>query len=81
VAFAKAWGVEPVALLDAETALHPLRTCAMGPVVDASVFPAVTRDIDAPTLTVAEKAADLMGGAPPPPSTVGFDGHEGARVA
>jgi hypothetical protein len=47
VAFAKAWCVEPVALLDAETALHPLRTCAMGPVVDASVFPAVTRDIDA----------------------------------
>jgi len=64
---------------DAETALHPSCTCAMGPVVDpatmrvhgldgvrvvdASVFPFVTNgNIYAPTMMVAERAADLIRG-------------------
>jgi choline dehydrogenase len=75
---------------DAETALHPSCTCAMGPVVDpssmrvhgleglrvvdASVFPGITNaNIYAPTMMVAEKAADLIrGNTPLPPSTAGF---------
>jgi choline dehydrogenase len=75
---------------DAETALHPSCTCAMGivvdpatmrvrgvdglRVVDASVFPFVTNaNIYAPTMMVAEKAADLIrGNTPLPPSTAGF---------
>jgi choline dehydrogenase len=75
---------------DAETALHPSCTCAMGivvdpatmrvrgvdglRVVDASVFPFVTNaNIYAPTMMVAEKAADLIrGDTPLPPSTAGF---------
>jgi choline dehydrogenase len=83
---------------DAETALHPSCTCAMGQVVDpatmrvqgvdglrvvdASVFPAITNaNIYAPTMMVAEKAADLIrGNTPLPPSTAGFYRHEGAEV-
>jgi choline dehydrogenase len=79
---------------DAETALHPSCTCAMGTgpsavvdpasmrvhgltglrVVDASVLPHVTNgNIYAPTMMVAEKAADLiLGTTPLPPSTVAF---------
>ncbi|HUN33894.1 MAG TPA: choline dehydrogenase [Trebonia sp.] len=82
---------------DAETALHPSCTCAMGTtamsvtdprslrvhgterlrVVDASVFPYVTNgNIYAPTMMVAEKAADLiMGSTPLAPEDIPFYRH------
>jgi choline dehydrogenase len=82
---------------DAETALHPSCTCAMGTgpmsvtdplslrvhgterlrVVDASVFPYVTNgNIYAPTMMVAEKAADLiMGTTPLAPQDIPFYRH------
>ena len=82
---------------DAETALHPSCTCAMGTgelsvtdprslkvhgvdglrVVDASVFPYVTNgNIYAPTMMVAEKAADLiLGNAPLAPEAIPFYRH------
>jgi len=84
---------------DAETALHPSCTCAMGAVVDpaslrvygldglrvvdASVFPFVTNgNIYAPTMMVAERAADLIrGNTPLPPQDVPFYRHASERAA
>jgi choline dehydrogenase len=83
---------------DAETALHPSCTCAMGAVVDpatmrvhglegvrvvdASVFPFVPNgNIYAPTMMVAERAADLIrGNTPLPPADVPFYKHEPVRA-
>jgi choline dehydrogenase len=83
---------------DAETALHPSCTCAMGPVVDpatmgvhgldgvrvvdASVFPFVPNgNIYAPTMMVAERAADLIrGNTPLPPADTPFYKHEPVRA-
>jgi choline dehydrogenase len=83
---------------DAETALHPSCTCAMGTgelsvtdplslkvhgvdglrVVDASVFPYVTNgNIYAPTMMVAEKAADLiLGNTPLAPEDIPYYRHQ-----
>jgi choline dehydrogenase-like flavoprotein len=65
------------------TLYHPMGTCAMGPVVDAqlrvhgvdglrvadaSIIPVPIRgNCNAPVITVAEKAADLIRGLPPLP--------------
>jgi choline dehydrogenase len=71
------------ARLNTRTIFHPVGTCAMGTVVDselrvhgverlrvvdASVMPTVPRgNTNAPTIMVAEKAADLIRGLPPLP--------------
>jgi choline dehydrogenase len=75
----------------ARTIFHPVGTCAMGTVVDAelrvrgveslrvadaSVMPAISRgNTNAPTIMIAEKAADLIRGLPPLPRAAAKGGH------
>lgn len=82
-----------------ETLYHPVGTCAIGPVVgpdlrvhgvaglrvaDASVLPAVPRgNTNAPTVAIAERAADLIRGRVTVPGPVGAapDAHrDAARI-
>jgi choline dehydrogenase len=73
-------GVDDAAVVDpASMRVHGLDGLR---VVDASVMPYVTNgNIYAPTMMIAEKAADLILGAEPAaPSTAGFHRHEPAGV-
>ena len=72
-----------------ETLYHPVGTCALGPVVDpalrvhgiaglrvadAAVLPSVPRgNTNAPTIALAERAADLLRGRVPAPLIAGAD--------
>ena len=52
----------------AHTVYHPVGTCAMGAVVDASVMPTITRgNTNAPTIMIGQKGADLIRGRLPLP--------------
>ena len=58
-------GTDERAVTDAETRVHGTEGLR---VVDASIMPAiVSGNLNAPTLMLAEKAADLILGRPPPP--------------
>jgi choline dehydrogenase len=58
-------GLDSMAVVDGETRVHGLRNLR---VVDASIMPnVVSGNLNAPTVMIAEKAADLILGVPPPP--------------
>ena len=81
---------------NSRTIFHPVGTCAMGAVVDAelrvhgveslrvvdaSVMPTVPRgNTNAPTIMIAEKAADLIRGLPPLPSAAARPAHAGVAA-
>ena len=59
-------GADPLAVVDLELRVHGLESLR---VVDASVMPAVPRgNTNAPTIAVAERAADLIRGREPAPA-------------
>ncbi len=68
-------GYDDMAVLDNQMKVHGVENLR---VVDASVFPSITNgNIYAPTMMVAEKAADLiLGNTPEPPSDADFYKYE-----
>ena len=68
-------GYDDMAVVNAELKVHNIEGLR---VVDASVMPYITNgNIYAPTMMIAERAADfILGNTPPEPSTMGFYKHE-----
>jgi choline dehydrogenase len=55
---------DPSAVVDAECRVHGIESLR---VVDASIMPNIpSGNLNAPTIMLAEKAADLISGRPPP---------------